>query len=113
MTLQQYFKHIQEKIQNKDFKILKIKSLPPENIHVYVEAINYMMWEWCDDHKDNRTHIFDYVIIPNDVDYDFTSLSFVDFINFLSSEKSKAMKSIDIKNIKIYEHKRNLQKTNW
>ena len=62
-----------------------------------------MMWEWCDDHKDDRIHIFDYVIIPNDVDYDFTSISFLDFITFLSNAKSKDIESINIDDIEIIE----------
>lgn len=103
MTIKEYFSHIQEKIRNKDFKILKINSLPENEISIFLESVNYMMWEWCDDHKDDRTHIFDYVIIPNDVDYDFTSISFLDFITFLSNAKSKDIESINIDDIEIIE----------
>ena len=89
MDLTQYFKIIQTKIKNKDFTILEINSKPSGNLSVFLESINYMMWEWCDDHKDTRTHIFDYIIIPNDVDFDFTTISFKDFMLFLTKEKSK------------------------
>ena len=95
MTLHQYFIHIQEKIKNKDFKILKINRNPENDFSVYLESINYLMWEFWDDHKDKRTHIFDYVIIPNDSDFDFTSITFEDFFKFLSSVKSKEITMIN------------------
>ena len=95
MTLNQYFIHIQEKIKNKEFKILKINRDPENEFSVYLESINYLMWEFWDDHKDKRTHIFDYVIIPNDSDFDFTSISFEDFFKFLSSVKSKEITMVD------------------
>jgi hypothetical protein len=101
MTLNQYFVHVQEKIKNKDFKILRIKNQPLTDVSIYLESINYLMWEFWDDHNDKRTHIFDYVIIPNDSDFDFTSISFKDFFKFLSSVKSKEITMIDIKNIEI------------
>ena len=98
MTLNEYFIYIQEKIKNKDFKVLEITGKPKEEISVFLESINYMMWEWCDDHNDTRTHIFDYIIVPNDVDYDFTTLDFEDLIHFLSSEKSKEVIMINTLN---------------
>lgn len=103
--MEEYFKLIQEKIRNKDFTILEINKKPDGEISVFLETINYMMWEYADDHNDTRTHIFDYVIIPNDVDFDFTTISFTDFITFLSSEKSTKIEMIDVDNIKIIREK--------
>lgn len=99
MTLNQYFHIVQEKIRNKDFTVLKINTESPEDISIFLESVNYMMWEWCKDHNDVRTHIFDYIIIPNDVDFDFTSITFEEFMTFLSTEKSKEIEMIDTKNI--------------
>ena len=99
--MEEYFNLIQQKIKDKDFTILEINKKPDGEISVFLEAINYMMWEWNDDHNDTRTHIFDYVIIPNDVDFDFTTISFTDFITFLSKEKSKEIVMIDTDNIEI------------
>lgn len=96
MSLIEYFNLIQEKIKNKDFTILEINEKPTGEKSVYLESINYMMWEWCDDHNDTRTHIFDYILKPNDVDYDFTSLSFIDFIKFLSQGKSKEVVMVNL-----------------
>ena len=96
MTLTQDFHIIQDKIRKRDFKVLKINSEPPKTISIFLETINYMMWEWCDDHKDNRTHIFDYIIIPNDIDFNFTTITFEQFMKFLSNEKSTEIEMIDI-----------------
>lgn len=96
MTLIEYFHLIQEKIINKDFIILEINEKPTGEKSVYLESINYMMWEWCDDNNDKRTHIFDYIIKPNNVDYDFTSVKFEDFIKFLSQEKSKEVVMVNL-----------------
>ena len=77
--------------------------MPEKDISIFLESINYMMWEWNHHHKDNRTVLFDYIIIPNDVDYDFTKVQFSDFITFLSEEKSTIIEIIDIKDIEIIE----------
>ena len=95
-NIHQYFNLIYNKIHNKDFKILEIKSNPPKEISVFIEAINYIMWEWDDDHKDIRTNIFDYIIVPNNVDFDFTSITFEDLITFLSKTKSKKIDMVNI-----------------
>jgi len=96
MDLTKYFKIIQTKIKNKDFTILEINNRPPRELSVFLESINYMMWEWCEDHNDTRTHIFDYIIIPNKVDFDFTTISFKDFMLFLIKEKSKEIEMISL-----------------
>jgi hypothetical protein len=97
-NITQYFSLIQEKILKKDFKILKLTSEPDKEISVYLESINYMMYEFSDDHKDTR-QLFPYVIIPNDVDFDFTTISLKEFINFLAKNKSTKIEMIDTKNI--------------
>ena len=96
MTLSEYFELIQEKIKNKDIIIIEINNKVPKEISVFIEAINYMMYEWCEDHKDDRITVFVYIIKPNDVDYDFTTLSFDSFIQFLSEKKSKQVIMVTI-----------------
>ena len=94
MKISEYFELVQKKIRNYEFTILKINKHPNGELSVFLEAINYMMWEWCDDHKDQRTHIFDYILVPNDTDFDFKSISFKDFLLFLTKEKSKKIELI-------------------
>jgi len=105
LTIQEYFSLVKEKILNGDFKILKINSLPKKEISVYLESINYFQYEWADDHNDTRQSIFDYIIIPNDVDWDFTSISFKEFITFLAKNKSTKILNVDIENIEIINDK--------
>lgn len=103
LTINQYFSLVKEKIINKDFKILKINSLPEKEISVYLEAINYFQYEWSDDHKDPRQP-FDYIIIPNNTDWDFTSISFKEFMLFLSKNKSTKILNINTDNIEIIDN---------
>ncbi len=99
LNITQYFSLIQEKILKKDFKILKLTSEPDKEISVYLETVNYMMFEFSEDHNDSR-QLFPYVIIPNDVDFDFTTITLKEFINFLAQNKSKTIEMIDTDNIK-------------
>jgi len=98
LTISQYFSLIQEKILNKDFKILKLTSEPEKEISVYLEAVNYMMYEFSDDHNDTR-QLFPYIIIPNNTEWDFTTISLKEFINFLAKNKSTKIEMIDTNNI--------------
>ncbi|MCK9417455.1 hypothetical protein M0Q97_12515, partial [Candidatus Dojkabacteria bacterium] len=86
------------KILKKDFKILKLTSDPDKEISVYLESVNYMMYEFSEDHNDKR-QLFTYIIVPNDVDWDFTTITLKEFINFLAQNKSKTIEMIDTKNI--------------
>jgi hypothetical protein len=98
LNITQYFSLIQEKILKKDFKILKLTSEPDKEISVYLESVNYMMYEFSEDHNDKR-QLFPYIIVPNDVDWDFTTITLKEFINFLAQNKSKTIEMIDTKNI--------------
>ena len=98
LNIDQYFSLIQKKIKEKDFKVLKLTSEPGKDISVYLESVNYMMYEFSHDHKDQR-NIFPYIIIPNDTDWDFTKITLKEFITFLSKNKSKTIEIIDTKNI--------------
>ena len=101
LTLQEYFSFVKEKIVNKDFKILTFNSLPKDEISVYLESINFLMYEWAEDNKDTRQY-FDYIIKPNNTDWDFTSITFEEFIEFLGKNKSKEIVMVDISDIEIY-----------
>jgi len=58
LTITQYFDLIQKKIKDKDFKILE----PDKEISVYLESVNYMMYEFSEDHND-KMQLFPYGII--------------------------------------------------
>jgi len=100
LTLEEYFSHVKEKIVNKDFKILTFNSLPKETVSVYLESINFLMYEWAEDNKDKREY-FDYICKPTDTDWDFTSITFGEFIEFLGKNKSKEIITVDISNVDI------------
>lgn len=88
--LHEYYKNIIQKYEDGDYEILKIKKSPNEEFENHLEAHHFMMYEWCDDHKDDRYNdLFDYIIKPNEMDYDFKSLNFEDFLKFLSEIKIK------------------------
>ena len=93
MTLSEYFQIVQLKIKNEDFYILEINKKPYDKLFVYIESINHMIYKWCNEHNDLRTQ-FDYILIPDDIDFDFSTIPFKDFIIFLSKEKSKSIEYI-------------------
>ena len=95
LTIDEYFTLIQKKILEKDFTILNLTSNPESIISVYLETINYMMFEYSKDHNDER-QLFPYIIVPNDTDWNFTSITLKEFINFLARNKSKTIVNVDI-----------------
>jgi len=98
LNIDEYFSLIQQKIKDKDFKILELTSKPESTISVYLESVNYLMYEFAQDHGDER-QIFPYIIIPNDTDWDFTTITLKQFINFLARNKSKEIINTNTDNI--------------
>ena len=96
-----YYQQLYKKIKNKEFRILEINSLPKDFINVHVETLNYILWEWNQDHKDDRNDIFEFVVIPYDSDFDFTTLSIDDFLTQFMKLKDTKNEQIDIENIDI------------
>lgn len=96
MSINEYFNLVYSKIENGDYKIKAspkfIKSKKGVDIKsVYVESINYFMYEFLKDRKDKRSRLlFDYIVIPNDTDplFDFNEISFEDFFEFLINIKN-------------------------
>lgn len=90
MQLKEYFNKVKEQIEKGNYQIKQIKNQQPKSInHPYIEAINYIMYEWADDHKQNiKDILWDYILIPNDCDIDFTKVSFEEFFQFLVEIKS-------------------------
>ena len=80
--IREYYNLIISKLKSNDFKILKIKSTPT-SVSIHQEALNYLLYEWTTDNKDPRIDIFKYVLIPNDIDFDFCSITFDQFFDFL------------------------------
>lgn len=91
MSLIKYYNNIIEKYNSKSFKVKKFNKNPlPKVRDKHLEAQHFMMFEWCEDHKDNRYNdIFDYIVRPNDLDFDFTDIKFEDFLKFLAEIKVK------------------------
>jgi len=91
VILQDYYNQIIEKYQQKEYKMLKFNDNPlPKVREPHLESQHFMMFEWCEDHNDERyKDIFDYIIRPNDLDMDFTEIEFEEFLKFLASIKIK------------------------
>lgn len=88
MTLHDYYDKIMEQYRLKNVSVLNFNNISPNHLSPHLEALNYLMYEWMDDHKDDRyKEIFDYIIVPNDCDFDFTSISFEEFFKFLIEKK--------------------------
>ena len=107
MTLEQYFNQIKSEIKGGNYKVININNvvIPPKS-SIHMESLNYMIYEWNEDHKDNRNDIFDYIIRPNNCDFDFTSITFKEFFNFLMTSKDKDNEIFEItENQQIIEEK--------
>lgn len=94
MTIREYFNLVKEKIENGDYKIKKHPDYKyiPEIKSSYVESINYFMYEYLKDRKDQRMKVlFDYIVVPTDTDplFDFKEVSFENFFEFLVNIKTK------------------------
>jgi len=103
--IREYYNLIISKLKSNDFKILKIKSTPT-SVSIHQEALNYLLYEWNTDHKDPRIDIFKYILIPNNIDFDFCSVTFDQFFDFLIhiKESKEHDKIEDFKNIEIIEN---------
>jgi len=98
MTLIEYFNKIKDEIKKENYIIININNVSiPSKISLHIESLNYMIFEWNEDHMDNRNDIFDYIIRPKDCDSDFTSITFTDFFQFLMSSKDTTNEMFEIK----------------
>jgi hypothetical protein len=98
MTLREYYDIIIEKYKLNDYKIRVAKTskeTPVINEQEFtLYAINYLIFEYLKDNKDNRWKIlFDFILVPNgvnkkDCDIDFTNVDFEEFFYFMVSIKS-------------------------
>jgi hypothetical protein len=87
-TLHDYYNKIISQYKSKNCQIKKFKDVKPNGLSPHLEALNFLMYEWCEDHKDERyKEIFDYIIVPLDCDFDFTSITFEEFFQFLKEKK--------------------------
>jgi len=97
MTLPEYFELILDKLESNDFELLVFNEKPEsDKLSIHIEALNYLLYEWNEDNEDER-NIFDYVLKPNDCDWDFTSIDFDEFFDFITNQKDKDNIAIDIK----------------
>jgi hypothetical protein len=95
LTINEYFNLVNDKIKSGDFRIKRSPDFRNIEIQIkspYLESINYFMYEYLKDRKDNRMRLlFDYIVVPNNTDvlFDFNEISFEDFFNFLIYIKVK------------------------
>ena len=98
MTLNEYYDIILDKYVSGDYKLKVAKSsktapiLNDKEFPLY--AINYMIFEYLKDNKDDRWKLLlDFVLVPDGVntvgcDIDFTKIEFEDFFYFMLSVKN-------------------------
>ena len=90
MNIHDYFEQVKTELRNNNYKIINIKNVTiSKMLSLHIESLNYMIYEWNEDHKDDRNDIFKYIIRPNGLDFDFTSISFKEFFDFLMKSKDK------------------------
>jgi SHS2 domain-containing protein len=100
MTLNNHFENVLSKLELGEFTIKTKKNINKKLIdskHLYLESINFLMYEWCLDHGQRKraSILFDYIVIPKKIkrkEFDFTSITFDDFFNFLVSIKNTSNK---------------------
>jgi hypothetical protein len=98
MTLNEYYEIILEKYKSGDYKIKGSKKLEPKpeinEKEFPLYALNYMIYEYLKDNKDNRWKLLlDFILIPRGVnkgkfDIDFKNLDFEEFFYFMVSVKN-------------------------
>lgn len=98
MGLKEYYDIILGKYLSGNFKLKVAKTLDetpvinPDEFPLY--AINYMIFEYLKDNKDNRWKLLlDFVLMPEGVntagcDVDFTKVDFEEFFHFMLSVKN-------------------------
>ena len=100
MDLKKYYEKIIDEIKSFNFKIIEITEPAPEKISPHLEAINYIIYDWNKDHKDDRDLDFEYVIQPA-TDIDMNEISFDDFFNFITKIKTDENIIIETRDIEI------------
>jgi hypothetical protein len=98
MELKEYYNIIIDKYKSGDFKLRTgkhLESSPEINEKEFpLYALNYMIFEFMRDNKDDRWKLLlDFILIPNGVntegcDVDFTEVKFEDFFYFMVGVKS-------------------------
>jgi hypothetical protein len=98
MTLNEYYDIILKKYLSKEYKLKVAKTSKETPVIIEKEfplyAINYMIFEYLKDNKDNRWKLLlDFILEPDGVntvgcDIDFTKVNFEDFFCFMLSVKS-------------------------
>ena len=98
MTLNEYYDIIISKYNSGDYKVKVSKTItesPEINEKEFpLHALNYLIFEYLKDNKDNRWKLLlDYILVPNgvnqkDCDIDFTKVDFEEFFYFMLSVKN-------------------------
>ena len=97
MTIIEYFNKVKNEIRNGNYIIVKLKNVnPPDKMSLHSESLNYMIYEWNEDRMDDRNDIFDYIVKPNNCDFQFTQITFEEFFKFLLLSKDENNEMIDL-----------------
>ena len=97
MTLKEYYDIIISKYNSGDYKVKISKTIESPEINekeFTLHALNYLIFEYLKDNKDDRWKLLlDYILVPNgvnqeDCDIDFTKVDFEEFFYFMLSVKS-------------------------
>lgn len=108
MKLLQYFEKVKNEIRKGNYKTINKKNVSiNQKSSLHIESLNYMIYEWNEDHKDDRNDIFDYIMLPNNCDFDFTSITFEEFFNFLMTAKDQENEMIEFNYNSINEYDEN------
>ena len=88
LTLQEYFNRVYDQILQGNFDLVVFQGEPTSKVALHIEALNYMLYEWNEDHHDPR-NIFDYILKPHDCDWDwdFTSITLEEFFQFITNQR--------------------------
>jgi hypothetical protein len=99
LEIQEYFNLVLSTLEKGDYNVIYFHDIDkkgnfllfndvqqPNIKSLYLESINYFMYEYMKDRKDNRLNfIFEYILVPKDTDplFDFNKISFREFFDFL------------------------------
>ena len=100
MAIKEYYKIVLNKLEKGQYKIgsnkqfAKPKKSDIKTNELSLHALNYIIYEYLLDNKDNRYKLlYHYILIPNDVnkegcDIDFTKVTIDDMVDFMVSVKT-------------------------
>lgn len=87
------FNQIQNNIMRQYCFIIKFKNNIPSRLDSFSEAINYVVWEWSKQNNIDIDDKFDYVVVPHDVSFKLTGVSFDTIVKQISKQRPITLQS--------------------